>query len=54
VPVQLNAVSTEQTPVLFNAADWHELEQSLAVDRMISQVAPIAVVEGQLHVHCAA
>jgi hypothetical protein len=44
-------VNGGQDPVLFNPTDWQELEQSLAFDRTIWQVAPVAVIEGQLHLH---
>jgi hypothetical protein len=53
VPVQLNAVNDVQGDVGLTSADRHELEQSLALERTISQLAPVAVVEGQLHVHVA-
>jgi hypothetical protein len=39
--------------VLFIVTDWHGLEQLLEVESTIWHVAPVALVEGQLHVHCA-
>ena len=51
--MQLNAVNGEQVPGVFIEADWHELEQSLAFERTISHVPPVAVAPGQVQVHSA-
>jgi hypothetical protein len=51
--VQLKAVNGAQLPVLDMEALWHGFEQSLAFERTISHVAPVALDVGQLHVHWA-